>query len=159
MDMQYAHLSQPSGISTWIRATRPEFLTITALAVLLGTAVAFHEQNPLNWLTLSLSLIAAILIHAGADVLNDYYDDLSGADRIDVDRLTPFAGGSRVIQLQQLTPIQMFVFGLSLLGTATVLGLWLVILTGSPLLIIKRTIAIHGVVIGLLIFTLFISAN
>ena len=94
MDMQYARLSQPSDLSTWIRATRPEFLTITVLAVLLGTAVAFHEQNPLNWLTLSLSLIAAILIHAGADVLNDYYDDLSGADRIDVDRLTPIAGAA-----------------------------------------------------------------
>jgi 1,4-dihydroxy-2-naphthoate octaprenyltransferase len=136
MDMQYQQLSQPSGISVCILATRPKFLTIIVLAVLLGTVVAFYEQYQINWMTLTLSLIAAVLVHGGADVLNDYYDDLSGADGINIDPLTPFAGGSRVIQRQLLTSKQMFKLGWSMFGIAILLGLWLVALTGPLLFLI-----------------------
>ena len=136
MDMQYQQMSQPSGISVCILATRPQFLTIIVLAVLLGTVVAFYEQYQINWMTLTLSLIAAVLIHGGADVLNDYYDDLSGADGINIDPLTPFTGGSRVIQRKLLTSKQMFKLGWSMFGIAILLGLWLVALTGPLLLVI-----------------------
>lgn len=136
MDMRYEPLKQPAGISVWLLATRPRFLTITALAVLLGTAIAIFQQYEFNWLTFTLALIAATLIHGGADVLNDYYDDLSGADRINIDPLTPYTGGSRVIQRQLLTSLQMFRLGWSLFGIAILLGLWLVLQTGPLLLMI-----------------------
>jgi 1,4-dihydroxy-2-naphthoate octaprenyltransferase len=146
MDMQYEPLPQPSGISVCVLATRPQFLTITVLAVLLGTVVASYEQHQINWMTLTLSLIAAVLIHGGADVLNDYYDDLSGADRINIDPLTPYAGGSRVIQRQLLTSTQMFKLGWSMFGIATLLGLWLVALTGPLLLVIGSVGLVLGVI-------------
>ena len=146
MNLPYQPVSQPASLSAWILATRPQFLTITVLAVMLGTAVAVYQQNPVNWLTLAIALVASILIHGGADVLNDYYDDLSGADRINIDPLTPFAGGSRMIQRQLLTSTQMFKFGWSLFAIAVLLGLWLVALTGPVLILF----GVAGVVISII---------
>jgi 1,4-dihydroxy-2-naphthoate octaprenyltransferase len=145
MDMRYEPLPQPAGIAVWILATRPRFLIITVLVVLLGTAVAVYEQHQINWMTLTLFLLAAVLIHGGADVLNDYYDDLSGADRNNIDPLTPFAGGSRVIQRSLITPTQMFRLGWALFGTAVLLGMWLVAITGPLLLALGSIGLIFGI--------------
>ena len=129
-------LPPPSGILVWIGATRPQFLTTTVLAILLGTATATYEDYSLNVLTLLLSLIAGIAAHAGANVLNDYYDDLSGADGCNTRPLTPFAGGSRVIQQNLMTPAQVLGLAKALFAVAGLLGLLLAAMVGPLLLMI-----------------------
>lgn len=120
-------------LSVWLAATRPQFLTAIALPVLLGTVIAWHETGAFDALRFALALCAGLLAHAGANVLNDYFDHRSGADELNRSPITPFAGGSRMIQRGLLSPAQTRRYGLLLLAGATALGLLLVWLT-SPLL-------------------------
>lgn len=117
-------------------ATRPAFLTITLVGVLLGFATAWHAGAPFNIAAAAATLLLAALAHAGVNVLNDYYDHLNGADAANADRLFPFTGGSRFIQNGVLTPWQTLAFGLLLFAAVSVGGLWLVGQSGFGLLFI-----------------------
>jgi 1,4-dihydroxy-2-naphthoate octaprenyltransferase len=107
-------------------ATRPAFLTITLVGVLLGFATAWHSGIPFDGLAAGVTLLLALLAHAGVNVLNDYYDHLNGTDEINTDRLFPFTGGSRFIQNGVLTPNQTLAFGLLLFMAVILGGLWLI---------------------------------
>lgn len=124
------------SVLIWLMATRPQFFSAIILSVLLGAAVAWHETRQLNWELLILSLAAAVLLHAGANVLNDYFDFRSGVDNLNPQPLTPFAGGSRMIQRGVITERETLRFGIILLIGGTVLGLLLMAMTGPLLLVI-----------------------
>jgi len=83
---------------TWIKATRPQFFTVIILPILLGTAIGNHLHGVFLPLYFALSLLAGILTHAAINVLNDYFDHLNKTDDLNHTLLTPFAGGSRMIQ-------------------------------------------------------------
>jgi 1,4-dihydroxy-2-naphthoate polyprenyltransferase len=117
-------------------ATRPAFLTITLVGVLLGFAIAWHAGVPFDMAAAVASLVLALLAHAGINVLNDYYDHLNGTDAANTDRLFPFTGGSRFIQNGVLTPRQTLGFGLSLFLAVCMGGLWLVAHSGVGLFLI-----------------------
>jgi 1,4-dihydroxy-2-naphthoate octaprenyltransferase len=113
----------------WLRyflATRPAFLTITLVGVLLGFAIAWHAGIPFDAVAAVLTLVLAVLAHAGVNVLNDYYDHLNGTDAANSDRLFPFTGGSRFIQNGVLSPRQTLAFGLVLFLAVILGGLWLI---------------------------------
>ena len=85
-------------LSTLVRMTRPGFLAITVVAVLLGIAVADAcGHSPHGWTALA-TLALALLAHAAGNVLNDVHDALSGADAANTRGLFPFTGGTRLIQ-------------------------------------------------------------
>lgn len=121
-------------LSTWIMATRPQFFTVIILPILLGTAIAWHLQSVFLPLYFGLSLLAGIFAHAGINVLNDYFDHINQTDEFNQTPLTPFAGGSRMIQKGILTPTETYRFGLSLLTIAVSIGLFLVWARGLELL-------------------------
>jgi len=80
-----------------LRMTRPGFLAVTAAACALGLAsAALHA--PLKLPQALLTLVLALVAHAGANVLNDYHDARNGADAANQSGLFPFSGGSRLIQ-------------------------------------------------------------
>jgi 1,4-dihydroxy-2-naphthoate octaprenyltransferase len=131
----------------WLRyllATRPAFLSITLVGVLLGFATAWHAGQPFDTPTAALTLALAILAHAGVNVLNDYYDHLNGTDARNTDRLFPFTGGSRFIQNGVLSPRQTLAFGLALFLAVILGGLWLIGRSGLGLFWIGLT----GLLIG-----------
>lgn len=106
-------------------ATRPAFLSVTAVGVLLGWAHAWYSQHPFRPLDAALTLIFALAAHAGVNVLNDYYDHKNGADEQNIERLFPFTGGSRFIQNGVLSPQATARFGAVLLLAVVPAGLWL----------------------------------
>ena len=76
---------RPRGWRVWFAATRPAFLGITAVAVLVGLAAAASEGLALDPLRAVLTLAGALLVHAGANVVNDFHDrhaDEGNEDRI-----------------------------------------------------------------------------
>ena len=83
---------------TLVQMTRPGFLVITAVACVLGTAVAAACGHGPNVWTALATLLLAVLMHAAANVLNDYHDALNGADEANTQGLFPFTGGARLIQ-------------------------------------------------------------
>ncbi len=151
------HPSSTPSLRTLLRMTRPGFLGITVVAVLLGVAIAAAcGHGPRPW-TAGATLLLACLAHAAGNVLNDYHDALNGADAANTQGIHPYTGGSRLIQDRVVTPGQtrelyrllaflLVAFGLLLAvwstGWVIVLGLAGVLLawaySAPPLALMKR---------------------
>jgi 1,4-dihydroxy-2-naphthoate octaprenyltransferase len=125
-----------SPLACYFFATRPAFLIATFAACILGLVSASYLGARFQLETAVLTVLLALLVHAGVNVLNDYFDALNGTDADNSERLYPFTGGSRFIQNGVLTTKQTVNFGYFLLATAMLGGLWLAWLVSSSLLII-----------------------
>jgi len=112
-------------LARYFAATRPAFITASLMAALLGLAVAWHASLDFDVALAIITVLFALLAHAGVNVLNDYYDALNGTDAQNVERIFPFTGGSRFIQNGVLTLAQTRNFGFALLAGVALAGLWL----------------------------------
>ncbi|OIR02453.1 1,4-dihydroxy-2-naphthoate octaprenyltransferase [mine drainage metagenome] len=128
----------------YFAATRPAFFSATLAACLLGQAGAAYSGVGFQPDIAAITLLLALLIHAGVNVINDYFDALNGTDAINIERLYPFTGGSRFIQNGVLTKAQTAYFGYLLLVIAMIGGLLLSCLVGAGLLVIGMV----GVFVG-----------
>ncbi|MDQ4422556.1 MAG: hypothetical protein QF808_01485, partial [Thalassolituus sp.] len=78
-----------STFTTTLKTTRPPFLILTPVCLLMGFAASGYspQLNPdLIWVVLG-----ALLAHISVNMLNEYQDFKSGLDLV-TDR-TPFSGG------------------------------------------------------------------
>ncbi|HEY5762566.1 MAG TPA: prenyltransferase [Rhodocyclaceae bacterium] len=116
------------------RAIRAPFLSVTAIALAIGFALAARDAVALPWLTIGVAALGALLAHAGANVLNDWADELNGSDRANEERISPFTGGSRLIQEAQVDAATTRRLAWSLLVAASLCGLALLPSLGAPLL-------------------------
>jgi len=118
----------------WFLAMRVPFLTASISPVLLGGAIAWSTQHQFSWALLLLTMLAGGLLHLGVNVINDYFDHVSGNDDLNTEFIRPFSGGSRVIQMGLLSPLEMLVGAAVLFGLASAIGLCLAAVTGPLLL-------------------------
>lgn len=138
-----ASLHQKPLLLYWL-ATRPSFLVASLIPVLIGVAAAAQQGHAIQWGLLLFTLLATALVHAGINVLNDYYDHANGTDNANEQRIFPFTGGSRFIQNGILSAGQSLQFGIALLLSAIVLGIVLMTESGSGLF----WIGLAGVLLG-----------
>jgi 1,4-dihydroxy-2-naphthoate octaprenyltransferase len=87
-------------IIIWIKAMRASFFSASLIPVIVGAALASQSEQ-LRVAPLLLSLLVVLGNHAGSNLINDYYDAV-GSDAIN-QKITPFSGGSRIIQLGLLS--------------------------------------------------------
>jgi 1,4-dihydroxy-2-naphthoate octaprenyltransferase len=114
-------------LAVWWRASRPFSLTASVTPVLVGSAAAlrdarFHPDLFLATLTASMS------IQAATNMINEYYDYVRSVDRPDS------LGPSGVILRGLLSPRAVLGGGLTLFAVGGLLGVWLVIVAGWPIL-------------------------
>jgi 1,4-dihydroxy-2-naphthoate octaprenyltransferase len=128
----------------YLLATRPAFLTITLAGCLLGFATAVAGGAAFGWERALVTLLLALLAHAGINVLNDYCDHLNGTDARNTQRIYPFTGGSRFIQNGVLSPRQVLIFAVTLFAVTIAGGLWLLSVAGAGLF----WIGLAGLAIG-----------
>lgn len=114
----------------YLLATRPAFLTASVMPVVVGTAWGAAVAGRLHALAATLALLATVLVHAAANVLNDVADGESGTDDANVERMYPFTGGSRFIQTGVLDIGQMRRWGITLLVASLGVGAWLTAVSG-----------------------------
>ncbi|HXX78120.1 MAG TPA: 1,4-dihydroxy-2-naphthoate octaprenyltransferase, partial [Ktedonobacteraceae bacterium] len=81
-------------------------------------------------ITFMLTLIAVLLLQAGAQLINDYYDYLKGVDT------NNSLGPGGLIQQGLVEPARVLVFGLAAVGLGVVLGIVIAILVGWPIIVI-----------------------
>jgi 1,4-dihydroxy-2-naphthoate octaprenyltransferase len=112
-----------SRLKAFVRITRAQFLTAIVVPVLLGTAVAWHD-GAFHTGYFLLTLLGAVCIQLGLDMSNDYFDHRSGNDEINKE-LTPFSGGSRVIQDGILTAKHVLAGSLAFYLTGIAVGFYL----------------------------------
>jgi len=118
-------------LKIWLLETRPQFLLLSVTLVLLGMAIARHEGY-FDLLQFVLTLIGLLLAHSSVNVLNDYFDYKSGID-LETTR-TPFSGGSGVLPGGLLKPKGVYIYGVSCLMAALVIGIYLTFISGWQLL-------------------------
>lgn len=129
-DPTHGLLSQPMrGWLVWWTAIRPRTLSIAATPVILGSALAWSEGAAPLWPALLATLACALLIQVGTNLHNDVADFERGTDKPDrVGPLRVTAAGW--VQPDQVRSAARFSFGLALL-----LGLYLVVQGGWPILV------------------------
>ena len=123
-------------LKRYFLATRPAFLLASLVPCLVGIATAAADGVSVDVLPALLTIVGAVLFHAAANVLNDYYDSLNGTDERNTRRLYPFTGGSRFIQNRVLSRAQTARFGFVLLLVGVSIGLILLRQSGGGLLLI-----------------------
>lgn len=116
-------------------ATRPLFFPASVLPVAVGTVWGYRASETFDGIALALALTATVLVHAGANVLNDVCDDLSGTDRANPDRIHPYTGGSRMIQNRVMSAREFLTWSLVLFAAAGVLGVVLAVIKGPAVLL------------------------
>lgn len=128
---------QPSRLSIWIEATRLYSLTASVTPVLIGSVLALID-GPFSFGRFLLALFGSVFIQIGTNMINDYYDHLSGVDTLES------MSGSQVIQRGMLTPGEMYWGGIVTFGIGSVCGLLLVALCGWPILVLGIVSVLAG---------------
>ncbi len=130
---EYRH-SLGEWCQIWWDGTRPGYLPLSLLPILLGTTLAWTDtvqaQTPLGQLDLGHmigAIVMALLIQIGGHLTNDYYDYIRGVDTGNI------LGSGGLIQQRYVKPILVLKVGLVLLGTATCFGLIFAIIGHSPI--------------------------
>jgi len=113
----------------WWRAVRPFSFTASMTPVIAGTAVAFASGPVSVWL-FAATLVASVTIHAGANLINDYYDHVRGVDTADA------IGPSGVIQRGWLSPQAMHTGALVLFACGAVAGAAIIAVRGPVILLL-----------------------
>jgi 1,4-dihydroxy-2-naphthoate octaprenyltransferase len=130
--------ARPSVLRIWVMAARLKTLPVGAAPVLVGTALAAHEDvfHPLRF---AAALVAALLIQVGANLSNDYSDARRGADT--EDRLGPV----RVTAGGLVPPRQVLIATYASFGLAVACGAYLIAVAGWELLLVGAASIIAGV--------------
>lgn len=119
-------------MNVYLKALRAPFLAGSLVPVIIGSAFAFTKKE-LSFSYLLITALGVTAIHLGANLLNDYYD-ARGSDPINV-RMTPFSGGSRVIQNGEVSAWIALLMALLFFSLALGTGIWLFFL-GRPLVLL-----------------------
>lgn len=88
------------NIKAWILACRPKTLVTGISPVLLGSVMAYREDQ-WQWLPAFLCLAFALFVQIGTNWANDYYDSLKGADSFER------KGPQRMVTTGLISPLAM----------------------------------------------------
>lgn len=121
--------SHPGRLRAWVLAARPQTLPAAIAPVVVGSAAAFAAGS-FRWLPFLAALAGALLIQIGTNLANDYFDFRKGADT--AERLGPV----RVTQAGLLAPEAVRTGMIVAFGAAALIGIYLIIVGGWPILVI-----------------------
>lgn len=117
--------------SLW-QTTRPPFLLLTPICVLLGMSLHLDVTNWFNQTLPLLVLVGALAAHVSVNALNEYLDFSSGLDL--KTKRTPFSGGSGALPNNPSAHGAALVLGIVSLVVCVFIGLYLVYLKGYIIL-------------------------
>jgi 1,4-dihydroxy-2-naphthoate octaprenyltransferase len=124
----------PSRLKIILLAARPQYLGASVAPVLAGSALGYAVAGDFHVGLFVLAVLSIMAIHAGANVVNDYFDHLSRNDWVN-ENPTPFSGGRQFIQKGILSPKATLLAGLGYLAVGAGIGLVIVALSRSVLVL------------------------
>jgi len=120
---------QRTKISLFMQAARPFSFSASVVPVLVGAMFAFaYFEGEMLWVLLPVVLFASILLHAGTNLVSEYFDLKKGVDREDT------FGSSKVLVEEMLEPKEVLNAGFLSFGLGFLLGMILVYVHGLPIL-------------------------
>lgn len=117
-----------------MRELRAPFFTGTIVPAVFGAFYARWAGAPFSWPLFGLTVAGTVLVHAGLNMANDYFDHRSGNDDLTV--ATPVSGGSKVIQEGLLSPRQVLIAALACTAVGALVGLYLNFVTGGVVILL-----------------------
>ncbi|MBS7620607.1 1,4-dihydroxy-2-naphthoate octaprenyltransferase [Candidatus Bathyarchaeota archaeon] len=132
------------SLTAWIRLARIPFLTATIIPTVLGAVIAWDLHKSFHLGRFILTLIGAVCLHIGTNIINDYFDFQSGCDVINVDGFPPITGGSHVLVEGLIKPRSAYIAALSLFSIAAVIGVILSIIVGWIIIVLGLIGVISG---------------
>jgi 1,4-dihydroxy-2-naphthoate octaprenyltransferase len=121
----------------WWLASRPKSLSAAVAPVLVGTAVALREGGFQTFPALA-ALFVGVFVQIGTNLYNDYADYQRGADT--TERLGPL----RVTQAGLASPKTVRLAALAVFGLAGLVGIYLFLVAGWPVLVIGAAAILAG---------------
>ena len=115
-------------ISIYIKALRLPFLAGSIAPLITASAFCYY-RGIFAFFPFFIAIIGVSALHLASNLLNDYFD-ASGSDSINI-RVTPFSGGSRVIQENNIQPTIVLILSIILFLIGILSGL-LFYVTGRP---------------------------
>jgi 1,4-dihydroxy-2-naphthoate octaprenyltransferase len=131
-------MSGAQTLKYWLLAIRPKTLSLSLVPVLVGIALAWHETQQFVLLPALAALLAALLIQIGTNLHNDAEDFARGTDT--QERLGP----ARATAQGWLTSTAVMRGAYLSFGLAFLIGLYLVVRGGWPILAIGLTSLLAG---------------
>jgi 1,4-dihydroxy-2-naphthoate octaprenyltransferase len=117
-------------LHTWYWAIRPFSLSASVVPVVVGSALAV-QYNAFHGGLFLLILLGSLLLQSGTNLVDEYADD-SHAEKQAKKIQAPY----KVISLGLLTPRQVLYGALTCFGVASAIGVYLVLRTGWPLVLV-----------------------
>jgi len=106
------------------------FLTGSLFPVIVAAVLAYWLHRAFHFGYFCLTLLGVAALHSGANLINDYYDSF-GSDPLNL-QITPFSGGSRVIQDGDLAAETVQTLAYFFLAVGVVCGLALIFYAQRP---------------------------
>lgn len=127
----------------YLLATRPGFLSISILGCFIGFFLV-AKTTQIHWGINSFCLLLVLLVHAATNLSNDYFDSINGSDAQNTKCVSPYTGGSRYIQNNLFTEMQIKQLSLGIYLAAIAGGLILSWLTNWHLI----WVGLVGLILG-----------
>jgi 1,4-dihydroxy-2-naphthoate octaprenyltransferase len=108
-----------------LRATRAPSLVAGAMPAVVLTALVAHQGHAVDGARFAATLVGLVLLQAGVNLVNDYFDDQSGLDADPEFERNPFPLGSRVIQRGELSRRGVLGLAAACFAGGAACGLWL----------------------------------
>lgn len=117
----------------WIKVAHPWAIPASASPALVGFTYVFYlhqtgELSTVNWTFGVLAILGAIIFHLSGNLISEYHDYVSGVD------IKEKTGPARLIVQGLFKPKTVLYYGYSVLLAGIILGVYLLVHTGLPML-------------------------
>ena len=126
-------------LAAWLQATRAFSFPASIVPVAVGAVLAAHSETTVAWWLVPFVAVASVLMHAGTNMVSDYFDFEKGVDK------DYTYGSSGVLVRGLLSPVQVLVGGLVLFAISCGIGLLFVALRGWPILMLGLVGLLGGI--------------
>ncbi len=121
-------------LSSWFRVIRIKFLLASVIAVCLGLAINWWQNQTIDLVYAGLTFVGVISLHASVDLLNDYWDFKRGIDT--KTKRTKFSGGTGVLPEGLLQPNEVYRAGVIFLIIGSSVGGYFIFEKGITIAVI-----------------------
>ena len=111
-------------IAVWFRVIRVRFLLASVIAVSVGLALNWNQNNSIDVFSAFLTFLGVLALHASVDLLNDFWDFKRGIDTST--KRTKMSGGTGVLPEGLLKPSSVYRAGIAFLIIGGAIGAFFV---------------------------------
>jgi 1,4-dihydroxy-2-naphthoate polyprenyltransferase len=129
-------------VKAFLMTSKPQSFLMPVVSASVGVSLA-ALQGAVYWPSFIATLLGLILLHGGANVVNDYFDYRYHVDTTEVPG--GYGNESRVLIQRLLTPRQLLAVGCGLYALSVPIGIYLISLRGMTVLLLGIVGFITGV--------------